>query len=103
AAAAGTPQTPAAPVVRGGTLLERIRALPGVTDVALGSDLPLDGNISAGSYAAEGMPPTTAQNVPRGFVHRVSPQFFSTLRIPIVAGRTFTDAELSPASSSIVV
>jgi len=102
-AAPGTAPVPADPVVRGAALLERIRAVPGVSTVALGTDLPLDGNASAGTYAAEGMPPTTAQNVPRAYTHRISPEFFSTLRIPIVAGRTFTDEELTPASQAVVV
>jgi predicted permease len=77
--------------------------VPGVDTVALGTDLPLDGNASAGTYAAEGMPPTTAQNVPRAYTHRISPEFFSTLRIPIIAGRTFTEAELTSASLAVVV
>ena len=36
-------------------------------------------------------------------MHRISPEFFSTLRIPIVAGRTFTDDELTPTSPAVVV
>jgi predicted permease len=103
AAAPGVLPVPAEPVIRGRTLLERIRAVPGVADAALGTDLPLDGNASAGTYAAEGMPPTTAQNVPRAYTHRISPEFFSTLRIPIVAGRTFTDAEMTSTSQAVVV
>ncbi len=103
AAAAGTSQTLPDPVVRGRALLDRVRSVPGVADVALGTDLPLDGNASAGTYAAEGMPPTTAQNVPRAYTHRISPGFFSTLRIPIVAGRTFTDDEMTPTSRVTVV
>ena len=49
------------------------------------------------------MPPINAQNVPRAYIHRVSPEFFTTLRIPIVAGRTFTEAELTPTSPAVVV
>jgi hypothetical protein len=101
--APGAVQPPAEPVVRGRVLLERIRAIPGVGEVALGTDLPLDGNASAGTYAAEGMATTTAQNVPRAYTHRISPEFFSTLRIPIRAGRTFTDAEFTPTSRVVVV
>jgi putative ABC transport system permease protein len=41
--------------------------------------------------------------VPRAYTHRISPGFFSTLRIPIVAGRTFTEDELTPTSTAVVV
>ena len=105
-AAAGTPGAPQPvpePVFRGRVLLERLRAVPGVEAVALGTDLPLDGNASAGTFTAEGMPPTTAETTPRAYTHRISPEFFSTLRIPIIAGRTFTEAELTPASLAVVV
>ena len=84
------------PVVLGRALLERVRAVPGVDAVALGTDLPLDGNGGApSSTQPRDMPPVNAQNVPRAYFHRVSPDFFSTLRIPIVAGRTFNEAELT--------
>jgi putative ABC transport system permease protein len=106
-AAAGTPATPSPPprpVVEGRVLLDRLRAIPGVAAAALGSDLPLDsGGGSASFYTAEGQPPVNAQNMPRIYVHRVTPEFFSTLRIPFVQGRTFTDAEVSPASPAVIV
>jgi putative ABC transport system permease protein len=102
----GAPAAPAAPpppVVYSRALLERLRAVPGVKEVALGNDLPLDGAASAIFYSAEGQPPVNAQNVPRAYVHRVSPDFFSTLRIPIVSGRTFADAEAIPTPTSVIV
>src|SRR6185295_13476867 len=52
AATPGTPAPPAPPVVLGRALLDQVRAVPGVGDVALGTDMPLDGNASAGFYAA---------------------------------------------------
>ncbi|HKH74637.1 MAG TPA: ABC transporter permease, partial [Vicinamibacterales bacterium] len=97
------PGTPARPVVTGRELLDRIGALPGVAAVALGNDVPLDGNSSASAYAAEGQGTFTAQNRPRTYVHRVSPGFFATMRIPFVRGRTFLEAEISPEPSSVVV
>jgi len=97
------PGTSAPPVVTGRELLDRIRALPGVAAVALGNDVPLDGNSSANAYAAEGQGTFTAQNRPRTYVHRVSPGFFATMRIPFVRGRTFLEAEISPAPPSSVV
>jgi putative ABC transport system permease protein len=93
----------ALPAVEGRVLLDRFRAVPGVTDVALGSDLPFDGESTAAFYAVEGMTPVTPQNAPRAYRHRVSPDFFRTLRIPLIAGRTFTDAELTPTSPVAIV
>jgi putative ABC transport system permease protein len=99
----GGPAAAPRPVILGRELIARLRAVPGVTAVALGTDLPLDGSAAAAFYAAEGMPATTAQNIPRAYVHRVSPEFFSTLRIRFVAGRTFEESELVPAPTAIVV
>jgi len=96
-------QTPSPPVVYSRALLDRLRAVPGVASVALGSDLPLDGNVSASLYTAEGQPATNAQNVPRAYNHRVSPDFFGALRIPFVSGRTFTDAEATAGSPAVIV
>ena len=96
-------QAPPAPAVKGAELLQRIRAVPGVIAAGLGNDVPLDGNAGAGFYVAEGQGAVTAQNRPRAWVHRVSPQFFDTLRISIVAGRTFLDSELNPDSLAVIV
>jgi predicted permease len=104
--ASGGPSVPAAsvpPVIVGTTLMERVRAIPGVTAVAIATDLPLDGSASASFYAAEGMPDANAQTVPRAYVHRISPAFFTTLRIPIVAGRTFSESELTTTSPAVIV
>jgi len=97
------PTAPPPPVVYGRALLERVRAVPGVAAAALGSDVPLDGSAAAAFYTAEGQPPVTAQNMPRAYVHRVSPEFFGTLRIAMLAGRTFTDADASQGSTAVIV
>jgi putative ABC transport system permease protein len=103
-AAAATPAAPPPPLaVDGRAIAERVRALPGVTQVSLTADVPLDGSSSAQFYSAEGQPAVTAQNVPRTYVHRVTPDFFATLRIPLLSGRPFTEQDASPASTAVVV
>jgi predicted permease len=99
----GAPDAPAQPVAASRELLERIRAVPGIGAVALGSDTPLDGGASATSYTAEGQGGFTGQNQPRAYQHRVSPGFFATLGIPLVHGRTFLDSELTRSSSTVIV
>ena len=103
---AGTPARPPAPpplVVQARSLVQRVRAVPGVVAATLSNDLPLDGSAGAVFYTAEGQPAVTAQNIPRAYIHTVSPDFFSTLGIPLAQGRTFTDNELTPQSTAIVV
>ena len=105
-AADAAPTAPAPsprPVVEGRVLLDRLRAIPGVAAAALGNDVPLDGGAAASFYTAEGQPAVNAQTMPRIYVHRVTPEFFSTLRIPFVNGRTFSDAEISPTSPAVIV
>jgi predicted permease len=102
--APGQPAPPPPPFLMSGReLIERVAAVPGVTSVALASDVPLTGTGQATFYSAEGDATTDAQTVPRAYVHRVSPSFFDTVRMPIKAGRTFIDSEATAASSAVIV
>jgi predicted permease len=98
-----TPPPPPSPVVHSRELLERLRAVPGVADAALGTDAPLDGGLSAAFYVAEGEAAEDAQTMPRAYVHWVTPDFFSTLRIPLLRGRRFTDADARATSPPVIV
>ena len=103
---AGAPATPPGPpplVVQARSLVERVRAVPGVVAATLSNDLPLDGSASAVFYTAEGQPAVNAQNIPRAYIHAVSPDFFATLGIPLTQGRTFIDNELVPQSTAVIV
>jgi putative ABC transport system permease protein len=102
-ATAATTDGPAPLVVAARTLLERVRALPGVSAVSLASDPPLSGLDSAVFYSAEGDDSTDAQTRPRAYVHRVAPEFFTTIGIPLRSGRTFLESEMRPTSSAVVV
>ena len=101
--APGQPAAPAAFLLSGRDLLARVQSVPGVTAASLASDVPLSGAASAVFYSAEGDTTTDAQTVPRAYVHRVSPNFFETIRLPLTAGRTFEPAEIAPASPAVIV
>jgi putative ABC transport system permease protein len=100
---ASIPRVASRPAVEGRVLLDRLRAIPGVAAAALSNGLPLDGDGGATFYSAEGQPDSTVQNRPRIYVHVVTPELFSTLKIPIVAGRTFAQAEMSSPSQAAIV
>ena len=63
-------------------------AIPGVRSAALASDMPLTGDASASTMIPDVAGPGDAGI--RYYRHRVSPDFFTTLGIPIVNGRAFT-------------
>jgi predicted permease len=95
--------TPPPLVVQGRALLQRVRNVSGVRAATLSTDLPLDGNAGASFYAAEGQPAVNAQNMPRAYIHRVSPDFFETLGIPVTHGRSFAEHEITSTSPAVVV
>jgi putative ABC transport system permease protein len=72
----------------------RLAALPGVSDVAVTTGvLPGDGGTHYGEPEAEGSPDGTSRRKAVIPMLTVSPEFFQTMRIPLVAGRTFTETD----------
>ena len=92
---AAPPNAPAPPRVSALHVVERLRGVAGVDSVALGSDIPLGLNSSAVFYTAEGDASgdaAAAQTRPRAYVHRISPDFFATLGVPLRAGAPFSSS-----------
>jgi predicted permease len=79
------------------TAIERLRSVPGVTDAAVATGTPPgQGGFSWGAVEAEGSAPLPGETlVP---INTVSPEYFRTLRIPLVAGRTFESGDSSDAT-----
>jgi len=78
-------------------LQQRFAALPGVISVSYSEDALLDGGWSAGSVHVDGTPPKQGANtgeLPVGL------NFFSTMRIHILAGRSFTSADFAAAAAT---
>lgn len=69
-------------------LQERIRAVPGVEDVAVASHLPLGGCCSNRPFHLGDDPERTVNGVE---VRWVTPNYFDLLGIPILAGKDFAD------------
>jgi putative ABC transport system permease protein len=75
--------------------IRRIRELPGVQNVALGSTAPWrDGGYDSGlEFSTDGHVPASAEEHPHAMLRVVSPGFFATLGLPIIEGRDFNDAD----------
>src|SRR5919108_5977678 len=74
-------------------LIQRVRALPGVEAAAYGRIVPL-GYIpfSSTPIAVDGYEPQPSEQ-PTADYNEVSPDYFATMGIPLVAGREFTRAD----------
>jgi predicted permease len=78
-------------------VLASVRELPGVEAAALGTDVPLTDNHSRSDITLEGMALPKPGNYPHPDGHSVSPEYASTLGIPLQRGREFTDADTENA------
>ena len=84
-----------------------VRAVPGVADVGWSSSLPLGENIFGGEYPwhyeVVGDPPQDPSRRLITAYQIVSSTYFSTLELPIVAGRNFDARDVRGKPSTIIV
>jgi predicted permease len=78
-------------------LQERFEALPGVVSASYSEDALLSGSWSGSSVHLDGAPPKSNANAA---TLRVGLDFFPTMRIPVIAGRTFTPADFASAEAT---
>ena len=79
-------------------LLGKVRALPGVESAAITTALPLTPTTNLASVLFEGQPEPPPGIRPNFSLSEVTPDYFHTMGIPLIAGRNFdrTDSTGSP-------
>jgi putative ABC transport system permease protein len=75
------------------SLLENIRALPGVESAAAASGLPLGNNGWQTSFVVDGQPRPERDRTPLMEACLVTPDYFRAMNIPVLRGRVFTDRD----------
>jgi putative ABC transport system permease protein len=85
--------------------LERIRAIPGVVDVATTSILPMQagGGDNDTGFLIEGRPLATDETAPGAWYRFVSPNYFTMMGMRMVAGRGFSADDRAGAPAVVVV
>lgn len=74
--------------------MRRIRVLPSVQSVALSSAVPWrDQNQFILEFSADGRVPAAEEKRPHAYAAVISPGLFSTLGLPVLAGRDFNEAD----------
>jgi putative ABC transport system permease protein len=82
----------------------RLRALPGVESAAVAASLPTIGSPRGGTTFHElGAPERPPNARPSTVVRMVGPGYFRTLRIPVLSGREFTEADNANPIAGFVV
>ena len=86
------------------TLLDRVRHLPGVRAAALGSSVPGAGPGGDDDFSITEHPPITPGTaMPDALIRWVDPGYFSTLQIPLLHGRFFTNRDRAGQPKTVII
>jgi putative ABC transport system permease protein len=89
-----------------GEMIRRIGQVPGVDQVAIGTSVPWRdaGSFGPGfAFSADGHVRAPGEEDPRARFRTVSPGFFASLGVPLIAGRDFTDADRRTGEPVVIV
>jgi predicted permease len=84
-------------------LIEKARALPGVTAAGLTSNVPFNGSVSSGSYSIVGFTPGPSEPQPHGRQEVVGGDYFRSMQIPLLQGRVFNDGDTGDGTPVVVI
>ncbi len=83
--------------------LDKLASLPGASAVAVGTPLPFSGQGGSASFVIEGRTVPQGDPGPHGDITYVSSNYFAALKIPIRAGRIFTELDQVNTAPAAVI
>jgi putative ABC transport system permease protein len=84
-------------------LLRRTRALPGVQDAAAVNALPLGAGAEIFPSAVEAHPTPAGAHVPMFWEKIITPDYLRVMKIPVLRGRGFTEADAAPEAQAVLI
>jgi predicted permease len=84
-------------------LLRRLKQLPGVEGASLTSLVPASGNNNNQTFVIDGYVPPKGANMNLATVSQTIGDYFTTMGIPLLRGRVFTDADRPGAPLVLIV
>jgi putative ABC transport system permease protein len=84
-------------------IIENVAAMPGVESVGAITDLPLSGSNTSDSFTIEGRPPIPKEAEPLTEYRVVTPQYFRSMGIPLLAGRDFTPSDTKRSPNVVII
>ena len=84
-------------------ILERSATLPGVISAAATSELPFSGSSTSDYFTIEGRPPIAKESEPLTDYRVVTPQYFQSMGIPLLAGRDFSEMDTKQSPNVVII
>jgi putative ABC transport system permease protein len=82
---------------------DRMATLPGVRSVGAVNALPLTGLSLGARFQIDGRPAPDESQRPMALARYITPSYFRTMRIPLTAGRFFTQSDDANAPTKLIV
>jgi len=85
--------------------IRKIKELPGVEQVAIGTIVPWReaGAFFDAQFTVEGYRKADGEDDPRASFRTISPDFFKSLGVPIIAGRDFNDDDRADSQKVVII
>jgi putative ABC transport system permease protein len=84
-------------------ILERMATVPGVISVAATQDLPFSAGDTTDNFTIEGRPAIAKEAEPLTGYRVVTPRYFHSMGIPLLAGRDFSEADTKQSPNVVVI
>lgn len=84
-------------------MLDRTRALPGIESAAVTTLVPLSLNYDANPVLIEGEAELRGANAPTAMNAQITNEYFKTMEIPILAGRSFDQTDTPDSEKTAIV
>ena len=84
-------------------MLREVRVLPGVTAASVATNIPFGGTNSSTVIMPEGYGPTAGESLLAPLMNIAGPDYFETMGIPLLAGRTFDETDTEAAGNVIIL
>lgn len=82
---------------------DHIATMPGVESVGLATGLPLGNNGNQTSFTVEGQPEPEPGQRPLTEVVNISPEYFNTMQMTLLKGRTFNEQDTATSPKVLVI
>jgi putative ABC transport system permease protein len=83
--------------------LTKVKAVPGVESAAFTLSLPIEGSEWGSVFIVGDQPVPERSQLPSAAFNPISPEYFQTMRIPLLKGRPFTEADTEQSPAVVVI